>query len=311
MKTNRGVCVCAEINDHVEDDFLANVTRTDTIKVLGFGQGSVAHGRDSRYWDRDDRRRDEDYNEDDVDNAARDESNGEGHNLVKTGSSEEKEKLSQDDPIKGLDKKGVGLYNEDGRKELRMYEAEYEASLKNAGQSNKENDIKYSLLEDNEVVDTDNEYDDGIDSHDPRVEEYNDSKHGKMDHFDVGASQNEDGRESSNSLNVETKDRKIAKHTEDVNLHEKGFSNPRILDEVETNSRHVTATGRQSTSKSRSDSKRKPKRRKFSGNFFSQYKCISSQLHIDTIISMEVDFALVKLWFCFAFKMKVYGTIFF
>ncbi|KAI6691207.1 hypothetical protein NL676_028035 [Syzygium grande] len=50
-------------------DFLANVTRTESVKVLGFGQGSVAHGRDSRYWDRDDRRRDEDYSEEVVENT--------------------------------------------------------------------------------------------------------------------------------------------------------------------------------------------------------------------------------------------------
>ncbi|KAF3641693.1 hypothetical protein FXO38_05076 [Capsicum annuum] len=60
-------------NNHFQDegdvendsDFLTNVTRTPG-KVLQFGHGSVSHGRDSRYWDKDDRRRDDDYNEEDL-----------------------------------------------------------------------------------------------------------------------------------------------------------------------------------------------------------------------------------------------------
>lgn len=67
----------AGINDYTvpddgvanDTDFLTNVTRTDRLKVLKFGQGSVAHGRDSRYWDKDDRRRDEDYNEEAVEHS--------------------------------------------------------------------------------------------------------------------------------------------------------------------------------------------------------------------------------------------------
>ncbi|CAG7897285.1 unnamed protein product, partial [Brassica rapa] len=84
--------------DSFDGDFLTNVTRIDPGKVLEFGHGSVVHGRDSRYWDKDDRRRDDDYNEDEVEH-------------------------------KPIQVKGVGLYNEAGRNELNKYEAEYQASL--------------------------------------------------------------------------------------------------------------------------------------------------------------------------------------
>ena len=58
-----------EDNDESDDlkgdsDFLTNVPRIERSRVLEFGHGSVGHGRDSRYWDRDDRRRDGDYNGD-------------------------------------------------------------------------------------------------------------------------------------------------------------------------------------------------------------------------------------------------------
>ncbi|KAF8112888.1 hypothetical protein N665_0059s0026 [Sinapis alba] len=76
--------------DSFDGDFLTNVTRIDPGKVL--------HGRDSRYWDKDDRRRDDDYNE-----------------------------------VKKVPVKGIGLYNEAGRNELNKYEAEYQASLVKGG----------------------------------------------------------------------------------------------------------------------------------------------------------------------------------
>ncbi|KAJ9167142.1 hypothetical protein P3X46_021813 [Hevea brasiliensis] len=283
-----------EINAHnVEDDamkndldFLTNVTRTDNFRVLGFGQGSVGHGRDSRYWDRDDRRRDGDYNEDDVDHdseGARDESAEKDHDPMEVRGG--KEKISQDDPLKGLDQRGVALYNEDGRDELKKYEAEYEASLKNTGQSRKEYDIKNRVLDDedhaerNELVDTDNEYDDGIDSHDPHMEEYGDSENESRDHTALGISHDKDGRESSNFHDAETKDQSIAKDNQEVseNMSEKSLSS-RALDNVDTKSQHVRTSGSQSITKSKSDSKRKARRRKFSGSCEMKFLNSTSQL---------------------------------
>lgn len=252
-------CVIADsIGDSVVDDdlyFLANVTRTDAVKVLGFGKGSGIHGRDSRYWDRDDRRRDDDYDEDDV---AR---KGSGSESVS-----EERNVSREESGKGLDQRGVGLYNEDGMKELRMYEAEYEASLRN-----RENGGKSRLLEDEdseerrEVVEMDNEYDDGIDFLDARVGEFGDLQNGRAD--EGLANDVEDGV-LSNALDSEIKVGNIENDVEEdsVDLSDKGSSNSKNLDKRNTHSQHVqVVANNQPTTKSRSDPKKKSKRRKFSG----------------------------------------------
>ncbi|XP_034924626.1 uncharacterized protein [Populus alba] len=290
------------VNDnHVEDDemknddFLTNVTRTDTIKVLGFGQGSVGHGRDSRYWDRDDRRRDEDYNEDDVEHDSKVHRDGESsekvHNLVKVKNYKEKVKRVED-------RKGVGLYNEDGRKELKMYEKEYEASLKSTVNLGNKSDIKNLLLDDEEngeqngAADSENDYDDGIDFHDPRTEEYGgDSEHDKEENSSETTVHVKDNREPSRFLDAKTKDQNssfldgktkdqnssfLDAKTKDQNsakdnqedsssLLEKGSLNSQNSDDGSTDSRHADNIGGRSTSKSRSDSKKKSKRHKYSG----------------------------------------------
>ncbi|KAF2588157.1 hypothetical protein F2Q70_00038725 [Brassica cretica] len=123
--------------DSLDGDFLTNVTRIDPGKVLEFGQGSVVHGRDSRYWDKDDRRRDDDYNEDEVEHKPVD--------VIQVK--------------KGLDLKGIGLYNEAGRNELNKYEAEYQASLFKRGPG------------DHEAVHMDPDDDDAIDSHDSQADD--------------------------------------------------------------------------------------------------------------------------------------------
>ncbi|KAL2893601.1 Histone-lysine N-methyltransferase SUV39H1 [Bienertia sinuspersici] len=165
-------------DDSFRDDFLANVTRIVTTPQLKFGHGSMAHGLDSRYWDGDDRRRDEDYNEDvhksstDTDDEA-----GEGHGSrgVKIRAKGSKGQINKIDHH--------GLYNEAGRNELKMYEEKYEASLKNVGQAGVETEDgthvsdEGNLDMESEDVDVDDEYDDGIDSHDAHVEDYDDNGH--------------------------------------------------------------------------------------------------------------------------------------
>ncbi|KAF9596441.1 hypothetical protein IFM89_011270 [Coptis chinensis] len=61
-----------------------------------------------------------------------------------------------------------GLYNEAGRDELKYYEAEYEASLKNVGQLRQMNSNGVHFDLENEGAEFDDEYDDGIDSPDAR-----------------------------------------------------------------------------------------------------------------------------------------------
>ncbi|WCJ44137.1 hypothetical protein M5689_024825 [Euphorbia peplus] len=254
-------------------DFLANVTRTEDVKVLGFGQGSV-HGRDSRYWDKDDRRRDGDYSEDDAKHERK-------YDPVKVKDDKEEEK-TRDDSTKGLDSRGVALYNENGRNELKKYEEEYEASLKNVHLSNDDNDKQ--LLEDEghgdhrELVDIDNEYDDGIDSHDRHVDEYGDSEHVSGDQTAVGIT-HDDGRELSDLHDAEKKDQNISKDDHEVSVDmTRKSSTTKILDHIEKISQNVHSNGAQSTAKSRSDSKRKAKRRKYSGSCDMKLINSSSQL---------------------------------
>lgn len=178
----------AEISNNGDDsddlksdsDFLTNVPRIQRKKVLDFGHGSGGHGRDSRYWDRDDRRRDGDYGEDMMEQTSKDhgDENAEDDASVKT---DHDSKSSQD----GLQRRGDGLYNEAGRHELKRYEAEYEASLKNLGHST-EDDGKVShdtdLEKKNAADDIDDEYDDFFDFHDAQMEDSGDSKNMKVKH---------------------------------------------------------------------------------------------------------------------------------
>jgi hypothetical protein len=222
-----------------DSDFLANVTRTERYKVLEFGHGSVAHGGDSRYWERDDRRRDGDYSEDTIDHST---------DEVNIPAKDDEEKPLVVEPLKRKsDHKGSGLYNEAGRNELKMYEEEYEASLKNAGQS-RNGSIKTNNLvnSDNDDVELDDEYsdDDDIDLHDERMEDYDDASHEKSKSFDAGEGFSNLSREDSSLKSLHS---------------EKASSNSRHVSVIDTQS------SRRSTSSKRTASKKKSKRRKFSG----------------------------------------------
>lgn len=264
------------VSDHFEDDdlkvdsdFLTNVTRMDNFKSLNFGNSSVGHGRDSRYWDRDDRRRDDDYNEDVVEHNimdSREKSLDGGHVPIKV----KNEKEASLDSDRDLDRRGVGLYNEAGRNELKMYEEEYEASLKNGGKSKKElgNSHKLSDSKDfrmlDEVDDANDHYNDGIDSSDSGAEDYDDFGHGKDYISDESKSYVENAEESSTLFNAKTNNQHVVKEVKEESTLSKESS--RDFDDVDANSRHVSSLGRKSGKSSQADSKRKPKRRKFSGN---------------------------------------------
>ena len=193
-------------------------------KVIGFGQGSTVLGQDSRYWDRDDRRRDSEFEEEDfqtldayVKSAFKKRNVGlgkemnsiTGNGLNSHGKGGLREynhnidKNTEAGQFKGSESQKIltrkerrdlgsgGLYNEQGRNELKIYEAQYEADLKGEFVSNEtvnENNLqktnsnidiknrvgekptptetkikKASHIQDHEQVDVDDEYDNGID----------------------------------------------------------------------------------------------------------------------------------------------------
>lgn len=125
-------------------------------KELKFGHGSGATGRDSRYWDKDDRRRDHDYNEEDV----------LGQNI------EKKDEISgaHEDRVREKSETEGGLYNEGGRAELDSYKERYEASLENGRHERRD-----------EEIGTDDDYDDGIDVQDDVQDDHDDEEQGNGD----------------------------------------------------------------------------------------------------------------------------------
>jgi len=271
-----------------DSDFLTNVTRTERFKVLKFGHGSVAHGGDSRYWDKDDRRRDEDYSEDAREHANVDAGDG---STTKTHISTERkngDKESSLDESKGSGSRGVGLYNEAGRNELKTYEAEYEASLKSVGKSGEGHSDKDQFLDkDNlglqdEEIDVDDGYDDGIGLHDAEAEDY---AHENEDNLDVARLDSAEREGSSDALDTETKNQNSAEKVEEAST---GFSNKNSLsksqrsDKIIANSRHVSdihsQSSRRSSSDRRSVSKSKPKRRKFSSSCEMKFLNSTEQL---------------------------------
>ncbi|KAJ4967228.1 hypothetical protein NE237_019077 [Protea cynaroides] len=266
-------------------DFLANVTRIRRSKVLDFGQGSVSHGRDSQYWDPDDSRRDDEYNEDDLElnNVGVGDNNG---SMYKDSAGVEeksgKQQLSRDagkmlNGKQKLDHGSGGLYNEAGRNELKQYEAEFEESLKNFGQSGQETGNKHELSDgedsglQDEDFDPDDEYDDGNDSHDAHRVQYNDTRHDDEGQLDIARDWDDDPGESSDTLDAGSEHQRSARQGDDT---EESFNNSIEEDSSlasanngKINSRDKSAQfTRRSSSRKKSDSRRKAKRHKFSGS---------------------------------------------
>lgn len=244
-------------------DFLANVTRTENVKVLGFGRGSVAHGRDSRYWDRDDRRRDEDYSEEAVENTKGTSNNASSDKSRMSTKGKNGSKKSSVDDSRGVNRRGVGLYNEAGRNELKMYEAEYEASLKSSGQSIKQTGNKNELSDtgdENEEFDAEDEYD-GIDLHDAHDNVLSDD--GDDSDLTISREVNKksyqgNGRESSNKFEIGTKGRNVAEVADEVSKKSSKKESDNSLDSLATNSRRKSVSDGHATKK---PTKRKSKRR--------------------------------------------------
>lgn len=272
-----------------DTDFLTNVTRTDRLKVLKFGRGSVAHGRDSRYWDKDDRRRDEDYNEEAVEHSTAGVGDGSTGNVRKGMNSDMKSSFAE--LRKVSDHKGIGLYNEAGRNELKMYEAEYEASLKSVGGLKNKGKNTNQLSDDaavgisTEEVDADDEYDDGIDLHDSRAEDYEHNDHLQGGNFKVPISRSVDLRGSSSVVDAGNRRQMIDKDVEGSSSEtsdEDSSLSSLHSDKLKVSSRHVSVIGSQylkrSSSDKRSTSKKKSKRHKFSGSCEMKISNSTSQL---------------------------------
>ncbi|PIN23341.1 hypothetical protein CDL12_03926 [Handroanthus impetiginosus] len=237
----------------IDRDFLMNVTRTPKSDELKFGHGSVAYGRDSRYWDKDDRRRDEDYNEEEQEQARDD------ADKVRTTAKNRDSKSSFDQSRRVLDHRGNGLYNEAGRDELKMYEAEYEASLKNIGESTdvhgkRKQHSGNTDWRNHRALDDADEYDDGIDLQDDQMEEYDDVGNDEKDHFGATKSHIIDAGKSSRAHHTRNKKQQVIGEGDSKVQIESGLANSAEAQPV-----------LKLTPEKHSGSKKKSRRRKFSG----------------------------------------------
>lgn len=260
----------AQESDPANDiDFLKDVTRMQQPNELRFGRGSVSHGRDSRYWDKDDRRRDEDYSEEELERV---------HGVNKFQIPvKNRDKNYSTRSRNSLNHRGNGLYNEAGRNELKMYEAEYEASLKKAGKltdlhSNQNQHSRDTNGREHRALDDVDEYDDGIYLPDDQMEEDDYIGHNDRDHTSSTKTQSINSGEAFHAHHTRDKqldiEEKADKDSSDL-YGEESLSNSQHIG-VDVNSGHATSFEDQSTqrltSKKRTGSKKKPKRRKNSGS---------------------------------------------
>lgn len=267
-------------NSHAQDDgiendtdFLTNVTRIRRQKVH-FGHGSVQHGKDSRGWDRDDRTRDDSYSEEDLERSHdgfldKLQSPPKGKNSDK--------KSSSNGSHRGLDYRGKGLYDESGRDELKAYEAEYQASLNNVGQSQQGHSAKNNHPSNDsdkgtksETIDIDDAYDDGIDLDDTNAEGYDEVGHEDEDH--PGAVD----RDDRHPFDIHDDGVKNKKGAVEVGKDLIGFSRNELISSTQhskhnSNARNERQSARRSTSEKRLASRKKSKRRKFSSLFLFLY----------------------------------------
>ncbi|XP_075517230.1 uncharacterized protein LOC142551731 isoform X1 [Primulina tabacum] len=268
-------------DDEMENDmdFLMNITQIPKSEELKFGDGSVAHDRDSRYWDKDDRRRNEDYSEEELEQT-QDDSVDNIHEVKDN----DKKSLS-DKPSKVLDHRGNSLYNEAGRNELKMYEAEYEASLKSIGESMDVNDSSNQQFgnsndEKHRALDADEEYDDGIDIQDDQMEEYDNTAHNSKDHSAASKPHSINTGESFLGHHARNKKQVVIENVDSGSADL--FTKESLLHsqhpKVDTNPENITFLKdhpvRKLVPERHSGSKKKPKRRKFSGNCFISHKVV-------------------------------------
>lgn len=236
----------------------ANVTRTKAFKGLKSGRGSSKSGRYTQDLVKDDGRRDADYKEE----ALRRAQDGSVDNIRSTVGNIKNKSLF-DESRSVSDHQGNGLYNEAGRNELKMFEAKYEASLKNIkgskeilGANQQSGDADERNRE--APVDAD-EYDDGMDLRADVVEELDDA--GPEGKTRSARPHTIDTWESSHVNLVEDEKQDVEeadKGSSDSNSEET-LSDPqisRVIAERQPARRLIPRPG----------SKKKPKHRKVSGN---------------------------------------------
>lgn len=207
-------------------------------KELKFGHGSGTSGRDSRYWDRDDRRRDQDYRREKRRNVEKDQIL-EGESGAK-GQLFAKDRRDRLDEKRGGSKNGGRLYNEARLAELDTYKKEYEASLTNNG----DNGMK--------DVDPDDEYDDGFDV----LDDHDDVRHDNGVQLDDSHDGGMVGIKKDGFLDA----------------GQKGSNE--VLGSIGRGNK--LEQGHTSSSEKKSGSKRKPKHRKSSSELYLLYLCLSS-----------------------------------
>ncbi|KAL6492822.1 hypothetical protein OROGR_032581 [Orobanche gracilis] len=251
-----------------DTDFLMDVSQIQKSSELKFGRESVAHGRDSLYWDKDDKRRDEDYSEEDMERA-RDGSVGKIHTPLKNTDKKSYNSRSRE----ASDHRGSSLYNEAGRNELKMYEAEYETSLKSVGESMDMHDYinRQSVDSDGKehrALNDADEYDDGIDLQDDQMEEGEDGEDNK-DSSSVTKPLIISSGEASRVNYAKNKDKHIDKEDDKASsdLYSKDSRPDFQHGKVAAISRHASGAEGQPVRRliPEKRSRKKPKRRKFSG----------------------------------------------
>ncbi|KAK6114781.1 hypothetical protein DH2020_007050 [Rehmannia glutinosa] len=244
-----------------DTDFLMDVRRIQKTNELKFGRGSVAHGRDSRYWDKDDRRRDDDYSEEDLERA-----HDGSVDKVRSPLKNIDKKSNHDRSHEVSDHRGNGLYNEAGRNELKMYEAEYEASLKSVGESTDTDGREHRALDDAD------EYDDGIDLQDDQMEEGDDVEHDDKYHSSATKPRIIASEEASHVHYARNKNQNVDEDADKDSTDLYSKDSPPDFQHAKVNAISGHASGaegqpvRRLTPEKRSGSKKKPKRRKFSGS---------------------------------------------
>ncbi|XP_076902689.1 putative hexosyltransferase MUCI70 [Bidens hawaiensis] len=151
----------------------------------------------------------------------------------------------------------MGLYNEAGRNELKMYEAEYEASLKGVSVTKKDgtDDIKRD-----DEDDLDDEYNDEIDMHDIRLEDYN-AVLGNDQHSGVKVSEIVDGGGASGKgdADVAVDETNTGLSVDDLDSDKLKANNDSDINVSDEDSSRRAISERKITSKKR------PKRRNYSG----------------------------------------------
>lgn len=222
-----------------EADSIKNVTRTKAYKR---GYGSLARGRGPRDWVRDDRRKSAMENIRSI--VARINKNS-LFNKTRSAS----------------DGRGNGLYNEAALDELKMFEAKYEASLKNFGGHNQQS------------VDAD-EYDDGMDLGADVVEELDDGKgrsSSTLPHnIDTWESSHVNHVEDEKQDVVEDEKRDVVEEADNdaSDLYEETLPDPKNS-RVESHSQRAEGQPARKLIPESRPKKKPPKNRKVSGNCIS------------------------------------------